>query len=468
MKYPLKQTFNHQLLCFSIALSAVLLAACGSQDSAQDSTNKSAAGVNIASTAPKNIANNAENSTPEASKEATPLLSSLAANYPGGQLPADRAAAAAAQLAQNPAALKQTAPIQAQSLPIQAQSAPIQPQATAADFQPVQRVQNASLYGAYFFSIYASEISTALVTNPSWKLEGPAFWTSVASGVDLYPVHRFQNKLNGSYLYTIYDGERANIVANYSATFTYEGIAWYARQTQTPVPGWSALYRFRNKTNGTYLFSAYESEKNAIVANYPAVFELEGIAYYVRQDTLPAACTAAPILPYETYSLVFKGCNAADVAEYYDKTECIRQNATGTIWQGQTAAGVGLRANDKIFTNFDSVEELQKRNGASNSAPTQADLDAATNVSSFIKAINASNLCGSSNWHLPFQAQLLSTVKPGYSPAIDSLWFLNARASFYWSSTPDPSFTTRALGVDYSGGGNTKFRESFGLVRLVR
>jgi hypothetical protein len=143
-----------------------------------------------------------------------------------------------------------------------------------------------------------SSASTPQATNPSWALEGPAFWASLATGTELYPVHRFRNKTNGSYLYSIYETERADIANNYAVTFEYEGVAWYARQTA--AIGWSALYRFRNKTNGTYLFSAYESEKDAIVATYPDVFALEGIAYYVRQDApadppiviFPAAVTA--------------------------------------------------------------------------------------------------------------------------------------------------------------------------------
>lgn len=283
----------------------------------------------------------------------------------------------------------------------------------------------------------------------------------MATGTDLYPVHRFRNKTNGSYLYSIYETERANIATNYAATFEYEGVAWYARQTS--ASGWSALYRFRNKTNGTYLFSAYESEKDAIVAAYPDVFALEGIAYYVRQDapvdlvpdTTPpvitvlginplsltlgtayteagATCvdnkdpsctvvtsgtvntdtagtytitytgtdssgnassktrvvtvTPAPIVPCTAatigstgYSLVFKVCDASNLPTYYAKDECVRDNATGLIWQGQTASDTGLRANNLGKTNFDSTTTLQKWIGGSSIAVTQAEIDASTN-----------------------------------------------------------------------------------------
>ena len=271
----MQQTLKHLFLCASITL----LAACGSQDSA----NNDVAGVNTALDVTKTVASSVDSGTQNTDASlGSSLINSLAQLYPNGQLPANRADQAAQDRAQTPAALKLTAET-APSQSIQAQSQLIQPQAVAADYQPVQRVQNTTLYGAYFFSIFPSEIATALATNPNWVLEGPAFLASLSPGVDLHPVHRFRNLINGSYLYTIFDSERADIVANYSATFTYEGIAWYARQTQTQAPGWSALYRFRNITNNTYLFTAYESEKNNIVANFSSVFVLEGIAYYVRQ-----------------------------------------------------------------------------------------------------------------------------------------------------------------------------------------
>ena len=269
-----RQNIRHLIVCCVVTL----LAACGSQD---DSSTGSAT-ANTSSIAAKSVI------APESIKTETPsdaarpvgLLMSLAQNYPGGQLPPERIAQAAQDLAQNPAALQLTAEAAPETT-----SQTIQPQALAADYAPVQRVQNTTLYGAYFFSIYPTEITTALASNPNWALEGPAFWASLATGSDLYPVHRFRNKTNGSYLYSIYETERADIATNYAATFEYEGIAWYARQTA--AAGWSTLWRFRNKTNGTYLFSAYESEKDAIVATYPDVFQLEGPAYYVRQDAQP-------------------------------------------------------------------------------------------------------------------------------------------------------------------------------------
>ena len=437
----------------------VLLAACGSQENAVSEKNIAIAVDNNALTAANNIAAEQANSQSQ-------LLTSLAASYPNGQLPPERAVQAANDLANNPAALKLTAATSR----ITAQSLSIQAQATSADYAPVQRIQNTTLYGAYFFSIYPGEVTTALATNPNWALEGPAFWASLATGTDLHPVHRFQNKLNGSYLYTIYDSERANIVANYAATFAYEGVAWNARQTT--ASGWSALYRFRNKTNGTYLFSAFESEKDAIVANYPTVFELEGIAYYVRQDAPPAALTCTPAAQSTAgYSLVFKGCNGT-VALYYDVNECVRENATGLIWQGQTPAGTGLRANDRVFTNLDNTTDTQNYNSNNPIVATQAQIDAGSNSVGFKNAVNASSLCGKTAWRLPKRGELFGIVDASRSsPAIDTVWFPSTASADYWTSTPytpalftptvpDPARPWLANKIDFSFAGNNNINFS--------
>ncbi len=272
-------TIGHWLAGFSI----VILAACSSQEGA----NTDAAIVNTSLTATKTVAN-ADTDTATMPTTGTSLrlptvdlLANLALAYPGGVLPAERAAAAAEQLVQNPAVLT----FNASSSNINPQSGSISPQAattyTVGLSAPVQRAQNTTLFGSYFFSIYPSEMANALIINPTWNLEGTAFHASLGINPGLAPVYRFRNLINGSYLYTINDGEKNNILANYASFFTLEGTAWYA--SPVPAAGFSPLYRFRNLTNGTYLFSAYEAEKDAIVANYVGIFLFEGISYYVRQ-----------------------------------------------------------------------------------------------------------------------------------------------------------------------------------------
>jgi hypothetical protein len=270
--YETVNKFVRRVKQLLLGSSLVVLAACGSNSTSDNTVANPTGGAAI------NVVNTSDSK----------LLVSLAATYPNGQLPAALKAQADEALAQNPAALKMVA-----NNTLIANAKPsfnkITAQAATTDtgsYSPVYRIQNTSLPGSYFFTIYDSERLNALQLNPRWKLEGAAFYTATGAAEGLSPVYRFRNKVNGSYVYTIYQSEYQSLLDNYSATFVLEGVSWYARQT--PAPGYTPLYRFRNKTNGTYLFSAYEGEKDAIVANYAAIFELEGISYYVNiTDTNP-------------------------------------------------------------------------------------------------------------------------------------------------------------------------------------
>lgn len=189
---------------------------------------------------------------------------------------------------------------------------------------------------------------------------------------------------------------------------------------------------------------------------------------------IPIACTAAAI-ERTGYSLVFKGCDANNVATYYDKTECVRDNATGLIWQGQMPAESGhIRANDQYKTNLDSTIELQRPDGFGGGiAPTQSELDASTNSIGFQNAVNAISLCGSSTWRVPTKDELLGLVKDDESPKINNNWFPNTpQYGFYWTSTPYPSFPTSAFGVHFGDGSASITIRSDNkggvLVRLVR
>jgi Repeat of unknown function (DUF5648) len=93
------------------------------------------------------------------------------------------------------------------------------------------------------------------------------------------PVVRFRDKDTCAYLFSVYESEMAQLRTTYAYKFVEEGTSWYA--SKTPLTGWSPLYRFRNKLNGTYTFTAYESERVAMNTTYSATFVEEGIAYYI-------------------------------------------------------------------------------------------------------------------------------------------------------------------------------------------
>ncbi len=178
----------------------------------------------------------------------------------------------------------------------------------------------------------------------------------------------------------------------------------------------------------------------------------------------PTGCTAAPIST-TGYSLVFKRCSVTGVAEYYDKTECVRDNASGLIWEGKPATGT--RANTNVYTNYDSTFDFQKPHNGSFEKPTQAHIDAPSNSIGFKNAVNNSNLCGLNNWRIPLRIELQSIQTS--SGIVDANWFPNTALSFYWSSSLTPSLPNNlAIVVNFTNGGYGDFgRNTSQSVRLV-
>ena len=155
--------------------------------------------------------------------------------------------------------------------------------------------------------------------------------------------------------------------------------------------------------------------------------------------TVPPTCTLATN-GSTGYSLVFKACDASNVATYYDTNECVRDNATGLIWEGKTASG--LRASQNKYNNLDSTSLLQV---AANTvpltaatparSPTQAEIDAPDNSTGYTNNVNALSLCGSNKWRMPTKVELQSLRLPGATAQIDLDWFPNTNLNGYYGTS---------------------------------
>jgi hypothetical protein len=213
------------------------------------------------------------------------ILDGLAAQYPNGQLPKSQEVQAAFELKQSPAVLTYTAP-EANTVAQLAADATDWVVKVARKITG-EKVATTLLYktifrfrtpNGYFYTSDKSEMDAIAIQNPDWVLEGPAMHGSSQTNWGLSPVYRFRNKLTGSYLYTIDDNEKQTILDNYSATFELEGPAWFS--SKSSGTGFSPIYRFRNVLTGSYLWTGSEDEKATIIANYAGIFLLEGVAFY--------------------------------------------------------------------------------------------------------------------------------------------------------------------------------------------
>ena len=147
----------------------------------------------------------------------------------------------------------------------------------------------------------------------------------------------------------------------------------------------------------------------------------------------------------------------------------VKDNVTGLVWEMKTNMdGVQNYSNphdaDNTYTWYDS-------NPATNGGYAGT-AGSGTNTEGFVKALNDANYGGYSNWRMPNSKELSSIVNYGIpypGPTIDTGYFQNTAASWYWSSTTDVSYTSSAWGVYFDYGivyGN--YKGYAGYVRAVR
>ena len=196
-------------------------------------------------------------------------------------------------------------------------------------------------------------------------------------------------------------------------------------------------------------------------------------------NTSTGVVTGTPTATYATANLVFSVKDANNVVVSTISTVsftvgagaftavtggCLLDNVTGLMWEQKTTDG-GLRDWTKRYSNYSAAYNPSLLYGTS------------TDAAGFVAAVNATNLCGYSNWRLPTVSELQSIVVTGVgSPTIDTFWFPNTQNFEYWSATPSILSNDSAWVVDFSSGiafihnarGFVGYRTSLSYVRLVR
>lgn len=134
---------------------------------------------------------------------------------------------------------------------------------------------------------------------------------------------------------------------------------------------------------------------------------------------------------------------------------CVRDKVTGAMWEVKTTDG-SLRDVTRRFFNLG--------NGQANDA------------SGYVAAVNATGLCGATDWRLPSYREMLSLVDYSVAeggPMVDSAWFPNSASDYHWTSTSaainggGPNYK---WAVSHYGGDSLWYSGEYGefAVRLVR
>jgi hypothetical protein len=147
----------------------------------------------------------------------------------------------------------------------------------------------------------------------------------------------------------------------------------------------------------------------------------------------------------------------------------VRDEVIGLVWEEKQAWDnvtnyTDPNDADNYYTWYDSNPAT---NGGAAGTP-----GAGTDTEDCINALNTANYGGYSDWRMPTVKELQSIVDyssayPG--PTINTTYFPNTVASYYWSSTPLASSTSYAWYVDfYYGNVNYYVKSDFNYVRAVR
>ena len=157
----------------------------------------------------------------------------------------------------------------------------------------------------------------------------------------------------------------------------------------------------------------------------------------VVTDDVGSVSSSQATLIVRKYSLVVNASGGT-----YAKTECVRDNSTGLIWEGKNANGSSTRPGDGTYTNYDDPNLLQKPLNFANTAggsvkPTLEEVNASTNSIGYKNSVNTSGLCGFTDWRLPTVVELtgIKDADQPANPLIDSMWFPNTQSTTYWTST---------------------------------
>jgi hypothetical protein len=148
---------------------------------------------------------------------------------------------------------------------------------------------------------------------------------------------------------------------------------------------------------------------------------------------------------------------------------CTRDNVTGLMWEVKT--GAGLRSLDLAYSWYDGNPATNGGGvGFASSGTSGCGINGRCDTEKFVRDVNATNMCGHSDWRMPSVRELQGLVKLGLNPTIDPSYFPNTYARSLWTGSPVASSSADAW-TAYFGTGQYYIsygKGSFLGVRLVR
>ncbi len=115
----------------------------------------------------------------------------------------------------------------------------------------------------------------------AWVYEGPVFQAAAtANAPGLAPVYRFWSLVGQGHFYTIDPAEKDRVLANYPKVWQLEGVAFYAYPEGAQPPTSKPVYRFWRPNGGDHFYTIDTNERDLVLKTYSQVYTAEGVAFY--------------------------------------------------------------------------------------------------------------------------------------------------------------------------------------------
>lgn len=115
----------------------------------------------------------------------------------------------------------------------------------------------------------------------TWIDEGTAWQVlTTPATTGCLPVYRFESNVRDAEFYTISEAERRMLTDKYAYAWTYTGVAFYAYPQDAPPADTTPVYRFWSGQLGHHFYTISQAERDSLIANYSYTWLYEGVAWY--------------------------------------------------------------------------------------------------------------------------------------------------------------------------------------------
>lgn len=163
--------------------------------------------------------------------------------------------------------------------------------ASAAATVPVYRFWSPTFNGHFYTADPAERDKIIAQWGRDWSYEGPRYSAYTEQVPGTVPLYRFWSSAYRGHFYTADEAEMNNVRAMWPDVWSFEGVAYYVYPPGASAPDTAPVYRFWGSSVSHHFYTASNSERDTVIANWPDRWSYERERFRVPSDGLVIAPT---------------------------------------------------------------------------------------------------------------------------------------------------------------------------------